>query len=139
MGCLVFWAVATGLILLCWDRFGLAETAFPREVAVLFNTVALGLCVVPMAATLLWIGYAHRGQKADQQLVAVLGGTGVRMFVVLGAGLVLTYGVPLFMQHQMTFWLWVLVAYLVTLTMEIAVLVRCRAALDTHQKEEAAR
>jgi len=126
LGCLVFWALATGLIYLGWDRLGLGETAFPRDVAVLFNTVALALCLAPMAGTLLWVSYAHR-RTTDLQMMAVLGGTGLRMFVVLGAGLILTHAVPVFIEQQMTFWLWVLGVYLATLSLEIVVLVRHQA------------
>ena len=133
IGCLAFWAVATGLIYLCWDQFALTEAAFPRGVAVLFNSVALGLCLVPMAVTLVWVSWANR-KTADQQLLAILGGTSVRMCFVLGAGLLLTNVVPIFVQHQWTFWVWLLVFYLVTLGLEIVVLVRGRDALETQQK-----
>jgi hypothetical protein len=138
LGCLVFWAVAAGLIYLYWDRLGLAETAFPRDVAILFHSAALGLCLVPMAVTLLWVGRVSHG-RPDQQLTAVLGGTGVRMFFVLGAGLILTHTVPVFKEYDMTFWLWVLAVYLVTLALEIALLVRHREALEKQQHEEAVR
>lgn len=137
LGCLVFWAVAAALISLFWDRLALDELAFPRDVAVLFHTVALALCLVPMAVTLLWVGWANH-QKPDQQLAAVLGGTGVRMFFVLGVGLILANTVPVFAQHPMTFWIWVLVVYLVTLGLEIVVLVRSQATREK-QTEEAVR
>ncbi len=133
LGCLVFWAVATGLIYLYWDRLGLAEAAVPRDVALLVHTVALALCLVPMTATLLWVGWASH-QAPDQQLASVLGGTGVRMFFVLGVGLILANAVPVFAQHSMLFWLWVLVVYLVTLGLEIVVLVRSQEALNTPPK-----
>ena len=44
--------MAAGLIYLYWDRFELAETLVLRNVAILFHSVALGLCLLPMTATL---------------------------------------------------------------------------------------
>jgi hypothetical protein len=53
----------------------------------------------------------------------VMGGTGVRMFFVLGFGLLLAYNVRVFLEHPKTFWFWVLIFYLVTLTLEVTIIV----------------
>lgn len=94
------------------------------ETAVVYSAVALALCLLPTAATLAWAGWADR-QSAEQQLGMVLGGTGVRMFFVLGAGLVLYYSASYF-QHQ-SFWLWILAFYMIALTLETLLIVRGRS------------
>ncbi len=66
----------------------------------LYSTVGVLLCLVPTVLTYLWAGWA-RSQSAEQQLLMVLGGTGLRMFVVLLAGLVLYYSRPEF--HRASF------------------------------------
>jgi hypothetical protein len=90
------------------------------EHAVLFATVALLLCLVPTVATLVWTRWATQ-QSAEQQMVAVLGGTGVRMGVVLVSGLILYRWVPSFAHMGFLFWL--LVFYLVTLALEVTLLI----------------
>jgi hypothetical protein len=91
------------------------------EAALIHNSVALALCLAPTVATMLWAGWA--GQRTpEQQLVMVLGGTGVRMGVALGAGLLLSTLVPLFAQPG--FWIWLLVFYLLTLTVEMVLIVK---------------
>lgn len=85
---------------------------------------ALFLCLVPAVLTLIWTGWAQ-GRSSDQQMVAVLGGTGVRMFLVLAGALVLTQFVPYF-QDQNGFWAWLLVFYLYTLAFEVVLLVTDR-------------
>ena len=90
------------------------------EHAVLFATVALLLCLVPTVVTLVWTRWAAQ-QSAEQQMVAVLGGTGVRMGVVLASGLILYRWVPSF--AHMSFLFWLLVFYLVTLALEVTLLI----------------
>jgi hypothetical protein len=92
--------------------------------AVVYSAVAVALCLVPTALTMLWAGWAFR-QSPEQQLLMVLGGAGVRMGVVLGVGLALTSLVPYF--HEQSFWVWLLVFYLLTLTLEMVLVVRSRA------------
>jgi hypothetical protein len=59
----------------------------------------------------------------QRQLLMVLGGTGLRMMSALGAGMVLYLAVPYFRdQGPMAFWGWILVFYLFTLVLEIALL-----------------
>jgi hypothetical protein len=115
-GSLTFWLLAAYPAHLRWG-----------DSAVVYSAVALLLCLVPTTATLLWAGWALE-QSAEQQLGVVLGGTGVRMIFVLGLALVLHYSVPYFQQQS--FWVWILVFYLVTLTLEMVLIVRDRQAAD---------
>jgi hypothetical protein len=101
-----------------------ALSAYPAQqlggnVALVYSTVAAALSLVPAAGTLVWSSWASK-RSAEQQLLTILGGTGLRMAVVLGVGLALYTLVPLF--GRSSFWLWVLVFYLFTLTLEIALL-----------------
>lgn len=82
--------------------------------------VAMVLCLVPTSLTLLWAGWANR-QSPEHQLAMVLGGTGLRMLAVLGGALAIYLLVPYFQQP--TFWVWVIVFYLVTLALEIVLIV----------------
>jgi hypothetical protein len=111
--------------LLAWAALTYPARLWGGETALVYSTVAVALCLVPTAATMLWAGWAFR-QSPEQQLAMLLGGTGVRMGVVLGAGLVLTSFVPLF--GQPSFWLWLLAFYLITLTLEVVLVVRGRPA-----------
>jgi hypothetical protein len=89
------------------------------EVALVYSAVAAILCWVPTAATLIWSQASFRAAP-EQQLLAVMGGTGVRLGVVLGGGMALFYLEPYF--KQMSFWIWVVVFYLITLTLEMVIL-----------------
>jgi hypothetical protein len=117
-GTIAFWMVAAGLV------YFLAEEETRQQVLV-YSAVAAALCLVPMTATLLWISWGTH-QSPDQQMVAVLGGSGVRMFAVLGVGLALTSTSPYFRQGS--FWFWVLAFYLFTLTLELVIVVRGQTA-----------
>lgn len=103
-----------------WALVAYPAQRFGGEVGLLYSAVALALCLVPAAATLAWYGWASK-QSADQQLLMVLVGTGVRMTVVLGSALALYSLVPLF--GRPSFWFWVLVFYLFTLGLDTALLV----------------
>jgi hypothetical protein len=87
--------------------------------ALLFSGVAAGLCLVPMTLTLAWGSKALRGAP-EQALLAVMGGTGLRLVFVVGIAMALYLSLPEF--HSRAFWLWVIVFYLVTLTLEMALL-----------------
>lgn len=80
---------------------------------------ALVLCLVPATLTFLWGRWAFR-QSPEQQMLMVLGGAGLRMVVVLGAGLVLYYAVPALRSDA--FWLWLAGCYLLTLATEVGML-----------------
>lgn len=91
--------------------------------AVMQEGVSLLLCLVPATATLAWAARAGT-QSAEQRLLVVLGGMGIRMVFVLGAGLLL-YSIWGALQ-QPAFWVWLLVFYLCTLTLEMVLLVTWR-------------
>ena len=83
------------------------------------GTVAMLLCLIPAAATLAW-GLRAQTRPPEAQLAAMLGGTGVRMAVVLGAGYLLYTWVP--ELHALEFWAWLVVYYLATLALEVRLL-----------------
>jgi hypothetical protein len=85
----------------------------------LFSFVASVLCLVPTLVTLLWASWPGN-QLPEHQMLMILGGTAVRMTVVFGLGLLLYYTVPAF--ERMSFWIVILVFYLFTLGLEIALL-----------------
>jgi hypothetical protein len=88
--------------------------------ALVYCTVALGLCLVPTVVSLALVSRAARWPP-EYRLAIILGGTGVRMALVLGVGLVLNRCVDGF--DRPSFWVWLLVFYLTTLTLETSLLV----------------
>ena len=117
-------AVFLGASLTFWVLVAVPARHLWGDTALTYSAVALGLCLVPAAVTLAWAGRALHG-SADQQLLLVLGGTGLRMFAVLTAGLVLYMRVDYF-QKEHGFWVWVLVFYLFTLTLEMTLILSGR-------------
>jgi hypothetical protein len=97
--------------------------------ALVFSGAAVLLCLPPMAATLLWAGWARDKAPADQ-MIMIAGCTGVRIAFVLGGGLVLFLAVPYF-QGQASFWIWVLVVYLFTLALDVALMLAGRPVPKT--------
>ena len=100
------------------------------ETALVFSAVAGLVCLVPAAATLVWGRWARKGPP-ELQLAAVMGGMGVRMAVVLGIGMALFFLVPYF-QHA-SFLLWVVVFYLITLSLEVGLLLAHPLPVDRSQ------
>jgi hypothetical protein len=94
------------------------------DAAVVFSGTAILLCLVPMAVTLLWGEYALK-RSPDQQLILVLGGTGLRMALVLVGGWTLYQWVPYYHGHE-SFLLWLVVAYLFTLALDMTLLLAGR-------------
>src|SRR5439155_55285 len=88
-GSLLFWLLASLPFRV------LAEDRAAGDAVVVYAGTAVLLCLVPTSLTLLWGSYALR-QAPEQQLAAVLGGTGVRVFTVLLAGFALSRWVPYF-------------------------------------------
>jgi hypothetical protein len=121
----------TGTVLFWLVVFYPARLLWGNE-AVVRSAVAGLLCLVPTAATLLWSQRALRGSP-EQQLLAILGGTGVRMMVVIGAGITLYHFHP--GLHHPGFLIWVVVFYLLTLTLEISLLVTRLSATDRSPNE----
>jgi hypothetical protein len=118
-GVTAFWAVAASL--------GIALSDPADNQVVGYSATAAGLCLVPSALTLIWALW-DMGKSPEEQRLVVLGGTGVRMFVVLGVALLLHMTVPYFGQQN--FWLWVLIFYLFTLALEMGLVLRQLARRD---------
>jgi hypothetical protein len=91
------------------------------DLTVLWSATAAGLCLLPSALTLVWTRRAYQG-KPEQQLLAVMGGTAVRMAFVVAVGLVLFLGVREFEYQR--FWVFVVIYYLFTLALEMVLIVR---------------
>ena len=68
------------------------------------------------------------GESPEKQLAAVFGSTGIRMVFVVAAGLLLYQTADDF--HLGRFWVWIVVFYLATLTLEMILLARRQAAVD---------
>jgi DMSO reductase anchor subunit len=130
VGGVTFWAAATGVAWLFWDE----EKAGPFLEALPAIAVAAGLCLVPSALTLVWTTWSSVSSP-EQQLTATLGGTGVRMFVVLAVGLGLTMNAPYFEERRQSFWMWVLIFYLYDLGLEIAILLLGRSTASAQGAE----
>jgi hypothetical protein len=109
-GTLAFWLVVVVPARLLWG-----------DSAVLFSSVAAALCLIPTAATLPWTQRSFRGTP-EQQLLAVMGGMGVRMAFVVAVGMVLFHGFSEFNYQR--FWLWIIFFYLFTLALEMVLLVK---------------
>ena len=86
-----------------------------ENAAFIQSLVALGLCLIPAVGTMAWA--LRAGHAPDALLLAILGGTGVRLAIVLGGGFLLTKGRPDLFPED--FWIWVGAFYLVFLTLEI--------------------
>lgn len=101
--------------------------------AVLFSATAGIVCLVPAVLTLAWCQRALRG-TAEQQLLSVLGSTGIRLFIVVAAGMVLYNFHRDF--HSQRFWFWLIGFYLVTLTLEVILLARLAQAMLSPRNEK---
>ena len=66
-------------------------------------------------------------KSPQEQLIAVMGGTGVRMLFVLAGALVFALAIPYF-QGQAAFWLWLLVVYAAALALDVALILAGRPA-----------
>lgn len=107
---LALWVCLAGPAWLLLGPESLIETA-----------VAFGLCLLPLIATHVWAQRAFAANP-EQQVLAVLGGTTLRLIVVAGGGIALFHGVEAL--HREPFLFWVIAFYLVTLTLEVIVVVR---------------
>jgi len=128
-------------ILIAGTLMAWCVTAYPArllsgDAGLLYSAVAAGLCLVPTALTLLWADWANR-QSPEHHVTMVLGGTGIRMGVVMGIGLLLYLFLPVFQQPG--FLLWLLGFYLFTLGLEMVLVVRGRAAAEQRREPASAR
>jgi hypothetical protein len=93
--------------------------------ALLFSGAALLLCLPPCVGTLLWAEFAWK-RRAEDVLLMTLGSVGVRMAVVLLGAFLLTRADAF--HEKVAFWVWVVVAYMYTLGLEIALVLAARPA-----------
>ena len=100
---LILWAL---LIYPSWRVWG--------DVVWLQSLTALTLCLVPALLTMAWALWA--GNAPEKQLVAVLGGSGLRMVFALGGGLLLYETLPEMFTNG--FWLWMALFYMFILALE---------------------
>jgi hypothetical protein len=94
--------------------------------ALLDTAAACGLCLVPMSLTMAWAHWAF-GTSPEQQLAAVMGGTGVRLLVTVAGSIGLYFAVEALQRPA--FLIWVVVFYLATLALEVVLVVRRQNAL----------
>jgi len=90
------------------------------EAGLVDSAVAALLCLVPAGLTLVWGSWAL-GKAPEQQLAAIMGGTVIRLLVVIGAAVALYLNFSCF-NHQ-AFLIWVILFYLLTLALEVSLLV----------------
>lgn len=98
------------------------------ELTYVYSGTALGLCLIPGIATLLWANWAAR-QDPEQFPITVLGATGVRLFGVLIVAFLLIQNVPLYRQEE-GFLYWLVVCYSFTLALEMYLLLSNRTRQD---------
>jgi ABC-type spermidine/putrescine transport system permease subunit II len=122
--------------LLAWGAAAYPARLLGGDAGLIYSAVAAALCLLPTALTLLWAEWVSR-QSPEQQLTMVLGGTGIRMGVVMGIGLLLYLFLPYF--EQPGFWLWLLAFYLFTLALEMVLVVRGRTAVEQQRGPASAR
>jgi hypothetical protein len=115
--------VGTALI---WVLLAVPAWFLAGEVALVDTALACGLCLVPMAVTMFWCHWSF-GASPEQQLLAVLGGTSVRLVAVVAGGVGLHQALDAL--NRPAFLVWVVVFYLATLTLEIVLVARRQSAL----------
>jgi hypothetical protein len=122
--------------LLAWGAAAYPAHLLGGDAGLLYSAIAAALCLAPTAITLLWADWASQ-QSPEQQLTMVLGGTGVRMGIVMGIGLLLYLYLPYFQQPG--FLLWLLAFYLFTLGLEMVLVVRGRSGVEQRRGPASAR
>jgi hypothetical protein len=119
----VLWLIAGSLAF--WLLLALpARMLGGGDKAIIFSGTALLLCLVPAVGTLIWTAWGLQA-RPEQQLTMILGSTGLRVFLVLGAGLLISKCIPYY-EEQTSFWIWLLVLYLFTLALEMGLLLNVR-------------
>ncbi len=108
-----------------------AHLLWPDDAIFAWSTAAAAICWGPTALTLAWTHWAYAG-RPEQQVLAVFGGTAVRMAFVIVAGLILFYSLESF-QYQ-RFWIFLVVYYLFTLALEMILIVRSTAVQQAEPK-----
>jgi len=111
--------------LVIWAVLAIPATIWLDANAALMAGAALFLCLVPGVVTLYWVQTVGR-RSPELLMLAVLGGTFVRLLTAMGGGLVLFLAFPAY--FSIAFWIWLAVFYLFTLAVEIAMLSRFGAS-----------
>jgi hypothetical protein len=114
-------ALLTGCAILLGLALAYPAWLMGGEAALIQEATALGLCLVPAVGTSLW-RVQSAAASPEVQLMAVLGGTGVRLAVVLGCGVLLYWNLR--DTYTDSFWIWLLVFYLFTLGLEVGLAIR---------------
>ena len=112
--------ILAGATILLWAVLCYPGYLLRGELGLLHGGVALGLCLVPALGTLAWATWP--GTTPENRVVALLGGSGVRMLVSLGGGFLLYKGLPEWFPDS--FWIWMGVFYLFVLVMEVTLVLR---------------
>lgn len=132
---LIFWGGCAAFTLLVAIPLRLLlEDPAQGSAAVGYSLTALLLCVLPASLTLFWSSRAL-DRDPQQAILLALGGTGIRMFFVLVAGLGLYQMVPYFKTYGPFFWVVVLIFYLFTLALEMTILLAGRSQSQASVKE----
>jgi hypothetical protein len=92
------------------------------EQALLQSTTAVLLCLIPALATFYWA--IRSGNSPEKQLLATLGGSGIRVFTVVVAGFALYLTWPEVFNDF--FWVWIAIFYLFLLALETFLLVKAK-------------
>lgn len=108
-----------GGTLLLWGLAVVPARFVWGEPAVWNSGVAALLCLLPAVATFLWAQAARH--SSEGRLVAMLGGSGLRMALVLAGGFGLTQLLPEWFSWS--FWIWLMVFYAFTLGVETTLIV----------------
>jgi len=127
--------ILLGSIAVLWLLLALPARWIWGNVVLLHSVVALSLCAVPAAASLIW-ATASIERSPDMLMFQVLGGMGLRMAFVLGVGLALYLGLP--DDFSEVFWVWVLIFYMFSLFVEVCLVVRAKRTANPTLNQEPA-
>ncbi len=119
-------SVFLGICLGFWVLAALPAYRFLGDLAAYASAVAMLICLVPAAITLTWTQWAQN-RPPEQQLVSVMGGTGLRLVTVGLFGLILFKTVDFLQPDEAHFWAWVIGCYLFTLTVEMGMIISNRS------------
>ncbi len=122
---LVLVAVGAGL----WLVLAVPAWLLAGDLVLLQASVALALSLLPALATMIWVERTSKA-SSESRLIAILGGSLIRMGIALGIG------AALYFHFQETFsagfLVWVLVFYMALLVCEVTMIVRDNNRPATH-------
>jgi hypothetical protein len=109
------------------DQFGLLCAAIVGPICIVPTTISLVMA--------LW----SSSRSSSEQLMAVVGGMGVRMAAVLGLSMLVFFNLPQVRENrtrELTFWAFVLIGYLATLALETALAAKATARTDESRSRD---